>query len=190
MKLRTLIIGLLLTSSVSVFGMTGLPVGTSAPNLELSTTEGDKINFSKLAKDTVVVFYRGSWCPYCIKQLSAIEKDVISKMGENAQLLAVSVDQLSVAKKMKAKQKYNFMVVSDPKAQSLKAFNIANKLDDKLVKKYKASYKIDVEADSGETHHIVAHPAVYVIKNGKISFVDVQVNYKKRTDNMEILKAL
>ena len=91
---------------------------------------------------------------------------------------------------MKDEYKFSFTVLSDPKAKSLQAFNIVNKLDDKLVKKYKASYKIDVEADSGETHHMVAHPAVFIIKNGKIAFADVQTDYKVRTDNQDILKAL
>ena len=188
--MKITLLTVLLSISLSAFSMTGLKVGSSAPDVEVTTTDGEKINFSKLKKDTVVVFYRGSWCPYCVRQLDSIQKEVMPKLKKNTQLLAVSVDQMNVAKKMKAKQNYDFTIVSDPKAMSLKAFNIVNKLDDELVQKYKASYKIDVEGDSGETHHIVAHPAVFVIKNGKISFADVQIDYKKRTSNATIIDAL
>ena len=59
-----------------------------------------------------------------------------------------------------------------------------------MVAKYKSSYKIDVEGDSGEKHHIIAHPAVFIIENGKIIYVDVHTNYKERTKNSEILKII
>lgn len=184
------IVFLVLIFTQMTYGMTGLEVGTEAPDIELTDTAGNTVNFSKEVKNTVVVFYRGAWCPYCLRQLDSIQKEVFSKLDEKSQLVSISVDRLPVAKKMKDKQGYNFRVVSDSKAKSLKAFNIINKLDDELVQKYKASYKIDVEGDSGETHHMVAHPAVFVIKNGKITFADVHTDYKKRTKNSEILKAL
>jgi len=173
-----------------LFAMTGLKIGDKAPKLELESTDSKMVNFSKLKNDTIVVFYRGAWCPYCIKQLKSIELDIAKKIKGKADIIAVSVDRSKVAKKMKDEYKFSFVVLSDTKAKSLKAFNIVNKLDDKLVKKYKASYKIDVEADSGETHHMVAHPAVFIIKDGKIAFVDVQTDYKVRTNNQDILKAL
>lgn len=170
---------------VLAYSITGIKVGDKVPSVELKDTEGKLVN---LKETKVLVFYRGSWCPYCIKQLEAIEKD-LSKESK-AKLVAISVDKLKVAKKMKDKFKFSFQVVSDPKAKSLKAFKIANKLDNKLVAKYKASYKIDVEADSGETHHLVAHPAVYIIKNGVVTFADINTNYKVRTNNKDIIKAL
>lgn len=171
-----------------VFAITGLKKGSSVPQISFKDIEGISVNLLKSKDPIVLVFFRGSWCPYCMKQLESIEKDLSDSVKTN--LVAISVDNLSVAKKMKDKYKLNFQIVSDPKAKILKAFNIANKLDDKLVKKYKSSYKIDVERASGETHHLVAHPAVFVVKNGVISFVDVNVNYKVRTDNADILKAL
>jgi len=91
---------------------------------------------------------------------------------------------------MKRNNNFSFTVLTDPKAKSLKAFNIINKLSDDLVAKYKSSYKIDVEGDSGESHHMVAHPAVFIIKDGKVSFADVHLDYKKRTENSMILEAL
>lgn len=188
--MKLTLISYLLAFSMQAVSMTGLKIGANAPDLEVQTTVGDKINFSKLDKNTVLVFYRGAWCPYCIKQLDSIQKDLVKKLDTKNQLIAISVDRTAIAKKMKAKQKYDFIVVSDTKAKSLQAFNIVNKLDDKLVAKYKAAYKIDVEGDSGETHHMVAHPAVYVIKNGKVTFADIQIDYKKRTNNNDILKAL
>lgn len=183
----TLIATLFLFSSA--FALTGLKVGDKAPDVSVKTVSGKSFNFSKQDKNTVIVFYRGSWCPYCIRQLQSLEKEVVPNLGDT-QLIAVSVDKLKVAKKMKSKNKFSFLVGTDSKANSLKAFKIVNKLDDELVEKYKSAYKIDVEGDSGENHHMVAHPAVFVIKDGKITYADIHDNYKERTKNEEIIRAI
>lgn len=173
-----------------VFALEGLKVKDKIPAISLKDLDGKTFEFSTQQKKTVLVFYRGSWCPYCMKQLSSIQKDVISKLGAKAQLVAISVDRLNIAKKMRKKFKFDFIILSDAKATSLKAFKIVNKLNADLVKMYKATYKIDVEGDSGELHHMVAHPAVFVLENGKITFAEVNTDYKVRTKNEDILKAI
>jgi len=180
---------LLLLPTLS-YSLVGLSVGDKAPALKLKDTQGNLIDLSKSKKSRVVVFYRGSWCPYCINQLKNIQTQVMPKIKSSAELIAISVDRLKVAKKMRDKNNFKFRVVSDSKADSLKAFHIINKISDELVSKYKNSYKIDVEADSGETHHMIAHPAVFIVKNGKIAFADVNTDYKKRTSNKKILESL
>jgi peroxiredoxin len=170
--------------------ITGLKVGDKAPDLTFKDSMGKDYNFQKEIKKTIVVFYRGSWCPYCIRQLKSIESEVMPKINKNTQLVAISVDKKQLAKKLKNKNSFSFRVISDSKAKSLKAFNLTNKVDDNLVQKYKSAYSIDLESDSGETHHIIAHPAVFVIKNGSIVYSDVHIDYKTRTKNAEILKAI
>ncbi|MFG1501348.1 redoxin domain-containing protein [Halobacteriovorax sp. XZX-3] len=168
----------------------GLGVGTKSPNIEIKNIEGTEIILDDSDKKTVLVFYRGSWCPYCMKQLQSIQTEVMPKLDKSSKLVAISVDKKMIAHKMKKKYQYTFDIVSDPKASLLLAFNIVNKLDDKLVQKYKQSYKIDIEGDSGQTHHMVAHPAVFVIRNGKITYQDIHKEYKDRTKNDDILAAL
>ena len=187
--MKNVLLVFILSISQIAFSLEGLKVGASAPDLNVKTLEGETFNFSQL-DNTAVVFYRGSWCPYCVKQLDSIQKEVLPKLKEKSKVIAISVDKNIIAKKMKAKRDYDFKIVSDPKAETLKAFNIVNKLDDKLVEKYKSAYKIDVEGDSGEKHHMVAHPAVFIIKKGKITYADIHTDYKKRTKNFEIIDRL
>lgn len=175
----------------TAFSISGLQVGDKIPNISLIDTNGKSFDFKKQTKTTVVVFYRGSWCPYCVKQLKSINSELIEKLNtKTMQLVAVSVDRPKLAKKMKRNFKLNFTVLSDTMANSLKAFKIVNKVDANLVKTYKNSYKIDIEADSGETHHMIAHPAVFILKGGKVVYSDVHTNYKERTKNSEILNFL
>ena len=187
--LKFLLISLLFT--LSGHALEGLSVGDKAPRIELKTLDGKTIEVGNIEKPTVLVFYRGSWCPYCMKQLKKINSELVDELDkQGAELLAISVDKPLVAKKMKDKFDYRFPIISDQEAKSLQAFNIVNKLSGELVDKYKNTYDIDVEKDSGKTHHMIAHPAVFIVKDQKIVFADVHTNYKKRTKDGEILEAL
>lgn len=169
----------------------GLKVGESVPSLAIKDTTGNTYQLDKLSKKTVLIFYRGAWCPYCVKQLKSVNQEVQAKIdSKEAQLFAISVDNPRMAKKMKAKFDLKFQVISDSSASSLKAFKIVNQLTPELVKKYKNSYQIDIEGDSGQKHHMIAHPAVFIIQNGKILFADVHTDYKQRTSNSTILKEI
>ncbi|MCO4753964.1 MAG: redoxin family protein [Bacteriovoracaceae bacterium] len=180
----------LLNFSFASDSVEGIKVGESTPVTSIKSVDGTMIDLTSKDQEFVLVFYRGSWCPYCMTQLKSIQSDLMPKLDEKQVLVAISVDKEKIAKKMKGQFDFKFHVVSDPKAKLLQEFKIANKLSDELVNKYKNSYKIDVEGDSGETHHIVAHPAVYIIKSGKVKYADIHTNYKERTKNEEILKNL
>ena len=171
--------------------LTGLKSGDKVPSLnDLKTTEGRSVALKDKSTIAVLVFYRGSWCPYCVTQLKSIENEVMPKIKKGVKLFAISVDSLVKAKKMKRNFKFSFDIISDPKAISLQKFKIINKVGPGLVRKYKNSYGIDIEGDSGETHHMIAHPAVYIIKEGHIIFSEVHENYKQRTKNSKILEVL
>ena len=56
----------------------------------------------------VVLFYRGSWCPYCNAQLSRFEraKDRLANVG--VKVVALSVDDEATTKELIAKHKISF----------------------------------------------------------------------------------
>ena len=66
-----------------------------APALELSTISGEKINLVDVAKDqdfTLVVFFRGVFCPICKMQLQDIEEHYEKLAESNMKVIAVSMD--------------------------------------------------------------------------------------------------
>ena len=93
------ILFLLLLTPYIAFSMSGLEVGDMAPNLKLKNTEGKIIDFSDKSLTTIAIFYRGSWCPYCVTQLKSVELELAKKVSGNKQIVAISVDQLIVSKK-------------------------------------------------------------------------------------------
>jgi len=169
-----------------------LKVGDTIPDVTLRTEEDQSVSLRQLvsAKPTVLIFYRGGWCPFCNRHLQALAgiEDDLAKAG--AQLLAISMDQPSKLKATPDRDKLHYRLLSDSDAVAAKAFGIAFKVDDATIEKYK-TYGINLEAASGKDHHILPHPAVFVVStNGVIHFAHVNPDYKVRLEPSKILEAV
>ena len=168
-----------------------LKVGDTIPDVTLRTEEDQSVSLRQLvsAKPTVLIFYRGGWCPFCNKHLQALAgiQDDLARAG--AQLLAISMDQPSKLKATPDRDKLHYGLLSDSDAVAAKAFGIAFKVDDATIEKYN-TYGINLEAASGKDHHILPHPAVFVVStNGVIRFAHVNPDYKVRLEPSKILEA-
>jgi peroxiredoxin len=168
-----------------------LTVGQSIPTANLRTDKDEAITLkSVITKPTVIIFYRGGWCPYCNRHLSAlaaIESDILAA---GFQLIALSPDQPAKLREKPALEKLNYTLLSDSAMEAAMGFGIAYKLDDERVAKYKNN-KIDLEAASGTTSHMLPHPAVFIVDAaGIIRFVHVNADFKVRLEPEKILAAI
>ena len=166
--------------------------GAKSPMVSFQNSEGKTLSLKDLTKEQpiLLVFYRGGWCPYCNQHLGALQKaqKQLSELGYK--VYAVSPDRPAKLKESASKQKLSYTLLSDSKMDASKAFGLAFRLDPALVKKYKDDYKIDIEADSGETHHMLPVPAAYIIDDaGVIQYSYSNSDYKVRVDIDELLIA-
>ena len=64
---------------------------------------------------SVLVFYRGAWCPYCNIVLSAYQEHLLPQLtGRGIRLVAISPQQPDGSLTMQQKSGFAFTVVSDP----------------------------------------------------------------------------
>ena len=61
------------------------------------------------------------------------------------------------------KHKLKYRLLSDSEMIAAKALGIAFRVDDATVNKYKTDYGIDLEADSGQKHHLLPVPSVFLV---------------------------
>jgi len=162
-----------------------LLVGSAVPAVELRGVDGEPTDLKAAmdGKPAVVIFYRGGWCPYCNVHLGKL-KEIEPRLRElGYRILAVSPDRPEKLRESVNKQELSYELLSDSKMDAARAFGVAFRLDDATVKKYRDSYGIDIEADSGETHHQLPVPAAFVIgRDGRIHFVYANPDYKVRVD--------
>ena len=169
-----------------------LEVGSKAPSAKLKGLDGKEIKLKDVlaGKPTVLIFYRGDWCPYCNAHLADLAKVEGDLKGLGYQIVAISPDSPSELQKTVDKHKLDFTLLSDTQAKSLKRYGVAFRVDDGMFGMMKDKYNIDLERSSGEKHHILPVPSVFLIdKDGKIVFVHSNPDYKLRMKGDEILAA-
>lgn len=170
-----------------------LDVGDTIPSGSLTGSDGKKTDVLEdvLEGPTVLVFYRGGWCPFCNRHLSAIV-DIIPELDElGVKLVAISPDSPAKLRAKPELQDLTYTLYSDSPMLWTRQFGIAFKVPDDLVEKYLNSYNIDLEGDSGYSHHLLPHPSVYVVdRQGVIQFSYVNENYKVRLEPERILEAV
>ncbi len=120
-------------------------------------------------------------------QLREIESEIID-LGY--QIVAVSPDRPEKAAEAASKNPMKTVMLSDSSMAGARAFGISFQTPEDLVKTYKERFKIDIEADSGETHHQLPVPSIFVLgTDGRIQFTYVNPDYRVRLEP-EVLLAV
>jgi len=159
-----------------------LLAGMKAPDFTVRDVKGDPFQFQadRLDKPLVLTFFRGGWCPYCnlhLAEMRLAEKQ-LKEMG--FKIWFISIDKPELLLESLDDPNIGYTIYSDSSLQATRAFGLAFRVDDELVKKYLA-YGIDLEKASGESHHVLPAPATYIIgTDGIISFAYINPNYKVR----------
>lgn len=171
--------------------VTPLLINENIPDVSLRNTDGEPVPLRSIVanKPTVLIFYRGGWCPYCNTHLAELQKIEARIRDLGYQVIAISPDKPENLKASISKNDLNYTLMSDSPMTVTKAFGLAFKVDEATVKRYK-DVGIDLEADSGYDHHLLPAPAVYIVnREGKVRFNYVNPNYKERINGDILLTA-
>jgi peroxiredoxin len=167
-------------------------VGTAAPDAGLRDLAANDVTLHEIVagKPTVVIFYRGSWCPYCnlhLSDLVTVEQQ-LRELGY--QIVAISPDLPEELNKMTAADHLNCRLFSDPQAEAMKKFGVAYQVDPTTLTNMKQKFNVDLERASGQTHHILPVPSVFILdRGGKIVFAHADPDYRVRMKGVEVLAA-
>jgi peroxiredoxin len=104
-------------------------------------------------------------------------------------LIAISPDTPEELKKTLDGQALDFQLLSDSRAGAMRAFGVGYRVDAATLKKL-GDYGIDLEKASGETHHVLPVPAVFLVDQaGTLQFSYVHPDYKVRVPQDVVLAA-
>ena len=166
-----------------------IAVGAAAPSFVARHADGSEFAFDpKQQERTLLIFYRGGWCPYCNRHLMALQ-DVVPKLRESGiEVLFLSADRPELLYSSLEDETLDYTLLSDAAMTASRAFGVAFQVDDETVERYKG-FGIDLEEASGFDHHILPVPAVYLVEDGKVAFMHADSDYKKRLEGAKILSA-
>ena len=156
-----------------------LLIGEKIPNFNLKSVENKSVNLTELIskKRTVLVFYRGGWCPYCNAHLAALGEAEKQLLDLGYQIIAISPDAPKSLKVTDDKEKLNYLLLSDSTGELSKAVGIAYQAPE--------NYKSTITKGSeGVNSSFLPVPAVFILNvNGEIEFEYITPNFKKRISN-------
>lgn len=164
-----------------------LLIGEKIPTAKLQDVEGKIIDFNHFIaqKPSVVVFYRGGWCPYCNLQLSglaSIEKQILD-LGY--QIIAISPDDYQNLKHTEEQSKLHYTLLSDKNGAFIQEIGIAFETS-LMIKGY-----IATKGQKGAVSDVIPVPTVMVLDtNGSILFEYINPNYKQRISGEMLLAVL
>ena len=166
-----------------------LKVGDAIPDALVFDSSGNKTSMHQIIKGkTILIFYRGGWCPYCNTQLRDLAKSAPRLAELGYKIVGISTDSVTGAEKTSLKYDEAYTIYSDSLMHAAKAFGIAFRVDEKTLKRY-ALIGINLEKASGETHHLLPVPSVFITDSSLvIHYVYSNPNYKIRLKGKELME--
>ena len=154
--------------------MPGLKVGDQAAAFSLKNSAGAEVALADLLKTgpVALVFYRSAdWCPFCKKQLQALQADLKNVEMSGVRVVGISYDAPATSAAAAAKLGLTFPLLSDTGSKIIDAYGIRN-----------AEAKGKAEG--------VPHPVVFIVdRAGVIRAKLMRHGYRERPESAEIIAA-
>lgn len=170
-----------------------LAVGAMVPaDSVVQTADGKRfdLNHSVASKPTILIFYRGGWCPYCNAHLRELQKSVGALQEMGYQILAVSSDTPEELKKFNENGEFTYQLLSDATLGVAGKFGLRYKLAQAYIDHVKAlpnGRATDLEAKNGG--YLLTPGAFVLDTKGTIRFAYVNNNYSVRVTQDKLLEA-
>ena len=157
-------------------------VGEPAPTAVLRSAGDQPVDLAERYRDrpTMLLFYRGGWCPYCNQQLGQLGEADEAITGMGIQIIAISPDRPAKLRENPIEGEQSYQLLSDSGMTLTRAFGLAFRVDDETLEQYD-EFGIDLADAAGEAHHLLPVPAVYLIdRDGVIRFAHWDADYSER----------
>ena len=165
-----------------------LSVGAAAPEFTVRRPDGSDYRFEPAERSApaLLIFYRGGWCPYCNAHLAELRRVVPRLRSSGYDVLFLSADQPALLHSSLEDDMPEYTLLSDSRMQAARAFGVAFRVDDETYERYRG-LGLDLEAASGETHHELPVPAVFLVDaSGTVRYVHADPDYTVRLSAEEL----
>ena len=169
-----------------------VPVGATAPQFQLTDAYGKLVRSEDLLAlgKLIVLFFRGRWCAYCVAQLEAMQQSLPAILAKRANLIAISPQTARQTSFMVEQHRLSFPVLCDAGNKVARQFGVAYRLPDYLQEQYRRTM-INLPNCNGDQNWELPLPAVYVLEpSGRVTFAQVESDYRQRLEPDRILTLL
>lgn len=176
----------------------GLPGGIAVPGTVIADTQlldphGADITLYGATGGgvSVLVFYRGAWCPYCNIALATYQAQLLPQLTERGiTLVAVSPQAPDGSLSMAEKNALSFTVVSDPGNTIAAQLGILT-APSAEARAAQLQLGLDLTAVNADATITLPMPTTAILDaEHRLRWIDVHPDYSTRTEAQQILAAL
>ncbi|RED51184.1 peroxiredoxin-like family protein, partial [Cohnella lupini] len=170
----------------------GISIGAKAKDFTASDALGNKVTlYDELSKGPVVlVFYRGSWCPFCNIQLRAYQQILPQIHALGAQLIAISPQAPDNSLSIIEKQNLTYKVLSDSNGLAAAKYNILYEVPG-FLQNMLENFGLNLAEYNSTNRWILPVPATFMIdENAIVRSAYVNPNFMQRMEPADILYEL
>nr|UXE45899.1 hypothetical protein Hi04_10k_c5418_00022 [uncultured bacterium] len=173
-------------------GEQALRPGNAMPSFVLPDAEGRLVASDELlAKGPLVVnFFRGNWCPYCLKMLKALEAALPQLEAAGGQLVAITPDTGRHLTDTKRVQRLSYEILSDVDGAVGLLFGVLFRAP-AAYREVLAGYGIDLAERHGNEGGFIPLPATFVVdRGGVVRYAFVDIDFTRRAEPADVVAVL
>jgi len=162
-----------------------LLIGEDIPSAELKYPDGSTVKLSDLLRKrkTILIFYRGGWCPYCNAHLADVAKIEDKLIALGYQIIAISPDAPQLLKSTEAKNSIHYTLLSDQSGGLIRKMGLAFKAP-------AYNEKDLIQSQPDKAAQFLPVPSLFILtKKGEILFEHINPNFKSRINGYILLSA-
>ncbi len=169
-----------------------LLIGKAIPKVDVFDETGTKQFLPALLKGkySILVFYRGGWCPYCNTHMQELAEAESQFLELGYQIIGISPDSPEMLASIEKDGELNYSLYSDSGFAAIEGFGIDFNLSKATLLKYKG-FGIDLAKSSGGLNkNRLPVPSVFIVTpDNKVAFSYVNPDYKERIPAKLLLAA-
>ena len=166
--------------------------GEALPHFTLQNATGLTFHSKDMFADgpMVIVFYRGSWCPYCNMHLSQVQAELGDIKASGGQLVAISPELPDRSLSLSEKLQLEFEILSDTDNQVARSLGLVFDVP-AVFRSALKELSVDFNEVYGKDTVELPVPASFVIdQEGVVRFSQMHPDYTQRTDVAQLIGAL
>lgn len=169
------------------------PAGTVLPDSELLDVHGAPTTLYAASGNgtSVLVFYRGAWCPYCNVALSAYQTHLLPDLARRGiRLLAISPQRPDGSLTIQQKHSLAFTVVSDPGSTIGGRLGILTRPSPEA-RTAQLQLGLDLASVNADGTITLPMPTTVILDASRtVRWIDVHPDYSTRTEPRQVIDTL
>jgi peroxiredoxin len=170
-----------------------IAIGQVAPEIQLPDAHGKNKTLTDLCHQgpVVLIFYRGSWCPYCNMQIHALQNRLAEIHTLGAQLVAISPQKPDNSLSQIERDALEFTILSDKNCDVAATYGVAWEVPSLFLEHMRKDRGLDLVEINQGNGSMLPIPATFIInRQGTVAWKSVEIDYRTRAEPSEVLEAL